>query len=445
MAWHTAQALQDLGDVEGNGVEWGGVASKWDALLVRLEGEKGVERVGRWREDGEVEESRMRVDVREVLDVSGMSEPWRRGYGQALRGAADAAERLDGLVIDKTSQKVWPVKYVVGPSNEDPILLPEGRRLEQPKEENCVRITPLAGEYYEKILATKGLDDRQVIAAEVAYSKWLDLRNEHELAESHIRSALSRSLAAVSVPSTDIIDSETNALKPNAPVLTENILYSTTSLAVHLASTGQPTLSLPIFLSLVRAYRSFQIIKTPVYPTLPFDPTVDLMTSLARKLKSMTTQVKFPPPPPSGNEPLSTRNGDTGCSSSAATLYAAETLFVTAPSRRELALRWTREAVQAAYQRSVEFGVDPKDRLICAECARMGLETWESMLAKLLGEEAVLEAVNAKGRQQIDFQEEQKAYADAARLVEIADVPGRIDEELWRLWKYFPLAVLLIT
>lgn len=446
IAWHCAHVMQDI-EASPNGViEWGTVANAFDKLLLRLENEQidgqGLTSIG--RREAEPLHSNLLLDPAVAFDISSKPEPWRRGYFEALIGAARAAEKLDGLVMDMKSKKVWPVQYVVGPSNPKPKLLPPTREYEQPEENNCIRIAPLAGEYYKKILATRGLEEGQLIATELAYAEWLDYAGDHKSAEAHIRSALSRSLDATSNPSL-IINIGTSVIKPNAPMLTQNILNSASSLAVHLASTGQPASALPIFLSVVRAYRSVPIRKPTKLPTLPFNPSADLWSLISSYAKGITSLVNFPPPPPTGNEIMASRPGDIDCAEAAATTYAAEVLFAIAPSRQETALTWTKEAVEAAHARSLAVDLEAQERFRCADCALVGLENWESMLIKMVTNSRSDTAKRMVGSwKEKDWKLEEQVYVQTQHRVESASVPAKIESGKQRLWKFMPTWVLLI-
>jgi hypothetical protein len=459
--------MQDVQASPNGVVEWGAVANAFDKLIRRLEDRQvdgeGLVEVAGTREGGggggtavgggtggavdataTLVTSRIGLDLARAFDISGKPEAWRRGYFEVLSGAARAAERLDGLVVDVKTKKGWPVQYVVGPSNPEPKLLPAMRSTEQPQEENCVRITPPAGEYYEKLLATRGLEAGQVIATELAYSEWLDSIGDHDVAESHIRSALSRSLEATSNPS-QVMDVKRGVIKPNATTLTTNILQSATALGVHLASTGQPDFALPIFLSVVRAYRSIPNHQPKKAYTIAFDPSTDLWTLISTYSRNFWSVVEYPPPPPSGNDVLLSRPGDTGCAESAATTYAAEVLFATAPSRRDTALEWTKKAVETAHARSLGSNVKAQERIQCAECAVVGLENWEAMLTKMVAESMAQQSKKKRGSgEERDWKLEQDEYVQTLRRVEHANVPEKVEADKWKLWAFIPTWVLLI-
>ncbi|KAF4628212.1 hypothetical protein G7Y89_g9943 [Cudoniella acicularis] len=109
-------------------------------------------------------------------DITNKSEPWRRGYYEALMGAARAAERLDDMVLDTTRGIVFPKNVVIGPSNPNP----KPRRVgsaSAPKEEDCkTRFYDAPETFYMRILTTSGFNEKQRVDAALAYGAWLDFK-----------------------------------------------------------------------------------------------------------------------------------------------------------------------------------------------------------------------------------------------------------------------------
>lgn len=446
IAWHSAHVLQDPLASPNGVAEWGAVAGALDKLLIRLEDENidgyGLVAVS-FSFPEEEAESLARLNLTTSYDISQKPEPWRRGYVEALLSAASTADKLEGMVKDRTTHRMWPKQYVVGASNDDPTLLPAEQETNQPKEENCVLIAPRAGRYYEKLLATEGLDDQQTITAQIAYGEWLDSVGLHKLAHSQLQSALDLALGAIPNPS-QITDKRTFVLKSGATALTQNILGTTTAMGVHFASSGQAVSALPIFLSLLRAYGSIPIQVQSKQPSLPFSPSIDLWGLIWSRVKQYAAVVRYPAPETTGNEPLVSRNGDVNCAEAAMKVYAAEVLFATSPSKRHTALRWTKEAVNSSHQRSVDVNVDSQEQVKCAKCAVIGLENWESMLFNMVSNSQSVSAKKSSKDKNISWESEQQDCVDANRLVQIADVQRRVEDGKLKIWGFVPKWIFFI-
>jgi hypothetical protein len=292
------------------------------------------------------------LDLEASFDVADMPEPWRRGYVEALMGAAKTAEVLDGFVWDSRSGVVLQHKYVAGPSNPKPRALPPWVKVATPLEQNCTRVIGPPELFYEKILATHGLEDRQIVDARLEYAELLRRRGMPDAAEDQLRLALKQAADAVH-ESPKIIDLRTGIIKKNAPFVTQNILDASTALAIHTAS-RDPSKSLPIFLSILRVYRADHpgpapdtSLSTPDPSPVPLDLIKDMqtqvMTDLKYRITSLFTPVEYPPPPPTGNESLrlspSSTNTDASaaaaalrqhnCAEASAATYAAEVMLAT--------------------------------------------------------------------------------------------------------------------
>lgn len=337
------------------------------------------------------------------LDVEGKSEPWRRGYFQALMAAAKAAENLDGWLTDRKQRISAPAEYVVGPSNPRPKPMPAGQK-KVPREEDCEPASASPESFYTKILTTKGFNTRQKLDAALAYADWLDYKGLQATADDMYTWAMDIAASGSSIDVDKVVDRRTGVLKKNILLPSENILRVSTALAVHHAKQGNLPTALSIFASVLKARRS---LPTPsetsalpaalASPTKPSDPIVSLFISL----KNMFIPVDYPPPLPSGDDPPP-RTASSICDEAALMTYIGEIIY--ASSSRETGLAWTRDAVDTAEAIILDHpssSADPVSdtRTRCAECLKVGLQNWKTMVDNLVARaerEELAAAENAK-------------------------------------------------
>ncbi|KAL4894131.1 hypothetical protein BDV59DRAFT_14557 [Aspergillus ambiguus] len=328
------------------------------------------------------------------LDVSAKSEPWRRGYFQALMCAAKAAENLDGWWTDRTQRISAPVDYVVGPSNPRPKPMPAGQK-NAPREEHCEPASPPPEVFYLRILTTRGFDSRQKLDAALAYADWLDYKGLQATARDMYTWAMDIAVGGYGGgDAARLVDAKTGVLKPTTITTTaknngsantlpsENILRVSTALAVHHARHGNLPTALSIFTSVLQARRALPAAPANSFPhhapsfPRPADPLRGFFTSL----KNMFVPVEYPAPQPSGDAPPP-RTPAAVCDEAALMTYIGEILF--ASSSQEKGLAWTRDAVDMAESTLLEVG-EGDGRQRCAECLRVGLENWKTMVGRLV-------------------------------------------------------------
>ncbi|KAI7502674.1 hypothetical protein KC347_g8868 [Hortaea werneckii] len=398
--WHmrVVRAHLRAGEQGGGGgyVDWAAVGSACRKILRSLEdAEKDGKGIGALGDDGE---GLLIPDVgKGGLDVSAKSWPWRAGYFEVIMSCAAAAEHLDGMVLDKTRNMVFPREVVIGPSNPDPRPVPPYMAA-APKEEDCGRPFEPPETYYMRVLTSLGFTTKQKLDAAMAYANWLEFKGTPGAAEEMYRWAVD--IAKAGLPTTmnaeDIVDSQSNVLKPEAAKeATPNLLHVTTNLAIHHARTGNVAAALPIFLSVLRAQRS-----APVSPFPPQTASAEPSEAAAKTdIGSAASMVqrffrppRFPPPPPSGDLPVVRASEQPTCDESELMLYIGEILFATSPSSQE-GLGWTRSAVTIAEaniqnERSAagkaqasEQGSTGQGK--CRQCLLTGVGNWETMLRRL--------------------------------------------------------------
>lgn len=329
------------------------------------------------------------------FDVSGKSEPWRRGYFQALMGAAKAAENLDGWMTDWKQRISAPAEYVVGPSNPRPKPMPAGQKV-VPQEKDCETASPSPETFYIKVLTTNGFDTGQKLDAALSYADWLDYKGLQGTASDMYTWSMDIAVSGAPVDADEIVDRKTGILKDNnkAAPPSENILRVSTALAVHHAKQGNLPTALSIFTSVLKARRSlpsplFDTTRTtPPIPSLPKprDPISSLFTSL----RNMFVPAEYPAPASSGNDPP-TRVPSSICDEAGLMTYIGEIIY--ASSSKETGLAWTRDAVDTAEATVLDLGpTTPTStdnstthaRQRCAECLKVSLNNWRTMVGNLV-------------------------------------------------------------
>jgi hypothetical protein len=452
--WHTAKGLEDRSVTHGRIPDWSVISFAIQALLNRLEDTtsdgEGITLVEKL-DTSHLPPAHVTFDLSSVYDVSAMPEPWRRGYYQALLQAAKTAEASEKLVHDTTTQGLHMLEFVVGPSNPDPTPLPPQARIAPPLEDDCIRYFPSADPFYRKLLATRGLSDRQRIQSLISFSEWLDTQGQSAEAERHLRIALEVAANALPRPAA-VVDIKTGVLKNTAPYVTRNVMDTTTALAVHLAQHSKAYAALPIFLSTLQAYRSCTVESSSGSPQgKRYDgaiPTDVLMAGIRSRVSEMFKTVDYPPPPASGNEPLS-RSGDEQCKAAAAMVYASEILFSSSESQRETALSWTKEVLRKASERVSDTSVPMDDREQCNQCISVALDTWWSMAQQLKAEDeasgisTALPVHKSSDIRQIPrWRREEMEHWNQVKQVDRSNWEEKMMYEQMKVWSWMPESTL---
>ncbi|KAH1389595.1 hypothetical protein KXW54_003263 [Aspergillus fumigatus] len=385
----SAQALQNPEQIGKLMTNWPMVAGYLRELLERLENLEGEGKGIKEQEEGGIYVEGV---GRTGFDITAKSEPWRRGYHQALMGAAKAAENLEGWLTDRKQRISAPAEYVVGPSNPRPKPMPAGQK-KVPREEDSEPASPSPEVFYMKILTTKGFDTRQKLDAALAYADWLDYKGLPETARDMYAWAMDIAAAGSSVDASKVVDTKTGVLKNDTQALpSENILRVSTALAVHHARQGNLPTALSIFTSVLKARRS------------------------------------LPPPPPDAKPfvlpsiPKSTRDPFVSLYNSIKTM--------------ETGLAWTRDAVDLAESTILELGgfEDHNPQHRCAECLRVGLENWKTMVSQLVAQaereerESIEKAKHSwfGGEKQMEAKALERKRWEAERLI--------LDDRIKKLW-----------
>ena len=400
-----ARALQDPERMGKIATDWAAVGAYYRELIPRLEDE-GVDGKGLVKECAE---GGIVVDgVGQVgFDVSGMSEPWKKGYFEALMGAAEAAEKLDGWVFDPKRKVVSPREYVVTKENAArPPRPPPGKKLaDLPREEDCVEAFQSPEVYYLKILTTGGFRTNQRLDAALAYADWLDYKGLKETAGDVYRWAMDIAASGLGVDAKNVVDVKTGVLKDKGlQHVSDNLLRASTALGVHEVRRGDLTQALSIFLSVLRARRAL-----PAPPPTPTqtETTKPREPGLLIQFTDFFKPRPYPIPNATGDEPPF-RTHASACEEAGLMVYIGEIIY--ASSSPEHGLSWTRDAVDTAElsilqlsdtndeTQSIPFGMQfstPQER--CQDCLKAGLENWKKMVRKLVirAENEELDAMDA--------------------------------------------------
>ncbi|KAI1212661.1 uncharacterized protein F4807DRAFT_413926 [Annulohypoxylon truncatum] len=344
-----------------------------------------------------------------TYDITAKSEPWRRGYYEALMLCAKAAENLDDQVVDKTRRYVFPADQVIGPSNPNPQPIRHGSP-SAPHEKDCEPAYVKPGVVYQKILDTKGFTFKQKLDAALEYASYLDFKGSPEAASAMYDKALA--LATENSPRP--YDIKSYVLQDVTHHPSANLLNVLTALATHKARNGDTATALPILISILRARRSLPL------PQPSQNSGAERAKTSPWSLGSMIGFVRrfiytpvYPPPPPDGSAPP-VRDAKELCEEAGLNLYIGEIIYASSskPGNREDGLAWTREAIDLAEEQlhrlnnnnlnSEDDEDDASDadkksakadaKKTCKECLGSGLENWRTMVATLAREERDREA-----------------------------------------------------
>ncbi|MCJ1308309.1 hypothetical protein MMC25_001962 [Agyrium rufum] len=402
----------------------------------------------------------------EGIDISRRSYEWRQGYFECLMGIARAAEFLDGIVYDVVQKTIFHTNRIIGPSNPNPVPQPPGAS-PPPREENCIPSFLSPDFIYAKLLATEGFDARQRQTAALSWANWLAAKEpESGRAEDKYDWALDVAMGDLPAGVNNVVDIKTGCINPNATHITEGIITATSALAAYHAQKKDFATALPIFLSILRAYKNlpFDLLtlgdttNTRVIQNEPADPSSDFRAALESLLKPQD----YPDPPPSISEPL---NADAKelCLSTSIMTHIGEIIFAASlpkcgsipppPSISDSssasartgqphpspsndisilsALSWTRSAFETATEYLESIMPDPanpntprsqaksttssatkkklrKDQLFCAECVDLAAENWKRMLSILEESEFEEEVLRRQGLLRSQQQQQQK-------------------------------------
>ncbi|KAK0628188.1 hypothetical protein B0T17DRAFT_522069 [Bombardia bombarda] len=327
---------------------------------------------------------------RGTKDISAMSEPWRRGYYEAMMLYAKAAERMDGWVLDKPRNLIFPPEMVVGPSNPKPRPIPPGYK-GAPKEQDCEVAFESPDDIYLRILSTEGLTNRQKMDAGLAYASWLDFKGITGPASIIYEDAVD--LAASDLPAQSL-DRKSWTLNDAAGAPSQNLLTSLTAYATFRARHDDLSSALPMLVSILKARRSLPA-QDPKYSSLlsysgPAKPSGNFISNIPSAIVGFISPPAYPPPPDNGTAPPF-RDTKELCEEAALSLHIGEIIYASPGGSREEGLSWTREAVDEAEEQLHKLTtrtVDRDARLTCRDCLSAGLQNWSVMVEKLARDEA---------------------------------------------------------
>ncbi|OAA79220.1 hypothetical protein LEL_02706 [Akanthomyces lecanii RCEF 1005] len=322
-------------------------------------------------------------------DITAKSEEWRRGYFEAMMTAAKTAEHVDGWVLDVTRNMVSPARFMIGPSNPNPVPIPPGAA-HAPLEENCVNAFPTADRWYMKILATKGFTERQRLEAALEYASFMEYKGQAEAAHSLHQLALSeatKGIDAAKLPH----DSKTFVLRDKSGPPSLNLIDALTSIANSKARTGDISGALPMYISLLKARREL----SDERPQEPRSRSRPSSAPVYQRILDLVKPPAYPLPPPDGTQPP-WRSAEERCQEASLQIYIGEILYAT--SSKNDGLSWTRDGVDLAEEQLRSLGVGPDSKgtkKLCRECLGAGLENWHTMVARLAKAEKAKEESGA--------------------------------------------------
>ncbi|KAL3420483.1 hypothetical protein PVAG01_08982 [Phlyctema vagabunda] len=387
-------------------IDWVKVGAAYKRLVLRLEDPSKDGAGLREQEDGGI----LVAGVgRTGYDVSGKSEPWRRGYHEVLMGAARSAEHLSDWVVDRARDIQFPANTVIGPSNPKPRPLPPGAPV-APQEKDCEPAFDPPEVYYIRILTTQGFTQKQRLDAALAYATWLNYKGTPEAALEMHNWALDIATEQYTSP---ILDRKSGMLNVVDQPPSTNILAAVTALATHHALHSDVSVSLPIFLSLLRARRSLETPpKSTVSAAVLGAEDQSAFSHALATVKDIVISPEYPPPPSDGTD-IPQRTPLEICEEGAVMAHIGEILYASRTSKnsKEEGLAWTREAVDIA-ENELRAGRIPEEaKKKCRECLQVGLDNWGVMVRKLAKEERELKQAGAKSGSWLGFgNREQKEF-----------------------------------
>lgn len=376
--------LNDNAKIKGILTPWAKAGAGYLNVIERLENESldGKKVVKNERErslDGHPEEG---------FDISANSEQWRRGYYEALMGAAHVAENLDGMYKKKGDPGVqlYPRDSIPGPDNPRPKPIPFTKRngaITVPNHDELEVAFPPPDVFYQKILNTRGFDTRQRLDAALGYADWYDFQGKKEVAENMFTHAVEIAQRGLPAGSGEVVNVGTGVIfKGREDAMSENLLRACTAFGVHHARNGEVKKALPVFLSILRARKNLPA--SSVAPiALGKRPKTEKDEGLwpyIYAMKDWFIERPYPPPQSSGNErPFHTLKE--ACEEVGLMVYIGEILFATSDSERAKGLSWTRDSVEAAeaimWVMDEQGEQDGRER--CRECLETGLQNWKAM------------------------------------------------------------------
>ncbi|KPI38689.1 uncharacterized protein AB675_5931 [Cyphellophora attinorum] len=386
--WKLRKAHWIANGYEGEGVrvyiDWGDAGKEFKDLLERLENES---------QDGQnilKGETLVAGVGRTGFDVSMKSIPWRRGYFQALMGAANAAEHLEDMVRKKggNDDMLYPRESIPGPSNPRPKpMRPDryGRRKSVPNEDEVENAFAQPEVYYMKIMTTIGFSSSQKIDAALAYAEWCDFKGLHDTARNMYDWALDIGTAALPESAGQVVNNKTGAINAGKDeFVTSNLFRVTTALGVHQAQIGNSRDALAVFLSILRARKTL--------PAAPQEPKVQKTIGPEKHpvwtwieiLKNYLLDKPYPRISSDGDErPFHTLKE--ACEEVGLMTYIGEILFASGDKEKIKGLSWTRDSVEAA--EAVLWVMDEQGkkngRERCKECLETGLKNWQDMTVQM--------------------------------------------------------------
>ncbi|RMZ92070.1 hypothetical protein DV736_g721, partial [Chaetothyriales sp. CBS 134916] len=384
-------AAAETEKIDGILTDWSKAGLYYLELLKRLEDDKidgdGVDVI----RAGQADEA-TGPDVCAVLDISSKSAQWQRGYYQALMGAADVAEHLDGMARKKGVPRSKPIPWdsIPGPANPRPRPLPwdkKGAYMKVPNAFECEDAYPPPGSFYSAILANPVFTTAERLDAALAYADWCDFKGRQEMAAELYGKALDLAAAALPVPADSVVDRKTGILHAGQDEhVSQNLFKATTALATYRARHGDSKQALPIYLSVLRARKSL-----PPMPAEHQEPkgrptTESGFQAYWTAIKEALFDTPYPPLPLSGDQrPYYTLKE--ACEEVGVMTYIGEILFATSDSAKAKGLAWTRDSVDAA--EAVLWLMDEQDEHTghqkCRQCLETGLSNWKDMLRQMEG------------------------------------------------------------
>ena len=351
---------------------------------------------------------------RHKYDISFKSEPWRRGYYDVLMSLARSAEHLEGWVKDRTQNIYFPPEYVI--RAEDATTVPENttndsislkplppKKANPPMADNCDIVAEPPSVIYSKIFATKGFTTTQRIDAALAYAAWLEFKGSYDAAKNTYYRALR--IATENLPegsAKEMIDEATGFLRPNGPVPTANIMRVTASLAAHLATYSKDLdTALNLLLSVLKSRQRSIDVQQISNSTGSH--------SLRGPHSNVRTQT-YASAPLSGDEAFNDIQGSR-CDDAAIMLHIGEIIYAAGAQQID-GVKWTQQATYLAEKGWRELEDDGHEKEKCKSCLKVGMESWQLMVANLANlEKMQLSSHSSSNKTQKEASDKRKGFS----------------------------------
>ena len=360
-------------------------------------------------------------------DITAKADEWRRGYYEVLMTLAKAAEYVDGYVLDKKTEIVFPRDMVVGPSNPQPKPIPFGVS-EQPREEDCeFDYFEAADTFYNRILTTKGFNPKEKMEAALRYASFLEFKDRSGAAASTLEWALDLANETCHSTTTNLPYDPKTLLVKNAANPSANQLKVLTAIATYKARNGALDDALSMLVAILRSRAKLLPSRSALeMPRRKTTEKPDSLLSLWQRVQKSLSPPPYPGRFPDGSDPPA-RDISELCEEAVINAYIGEIMF--SKGSHHQAVAWSRESVELSeeqLQKLRDIPVPGSDSILlmsretrdaesyyrgtwnhCRQCLEVGLSNWQLMAKKMA--DAQIEEV-ARKKAEIEERQSKRSW-----------------------------------